>query len=359
MQQAGPHAALLLCILLAGSPARALAATSLPRDPIAQSPVLGAPAPSAPADGFLVAPQVDPTAHRLEATAQGMLVRWQSQQPATGWVLYGDTPESVTQVALDPAVGEAPSRSHAVPLPYLAGQPLYYIPVVDGLPARKLGAPFLVEAASLPVAGAASSGPTILVDDVLGIQLRVPAGWSTLPAQRDLETEPLLQLSTADGAWIAISRVPPLPDYAAETAEKPSPLERAVDRQWGAGAPVQVAQLTAGTAQAYAHGASCTQAAMLDTLVETPDGLIRVSYLAPFGSAAPSSGYISAYAEVLESLRTTSNMGATAAQSMPVPAAFAALPAGEPCPAEVAASYEATIQSAGAPMFASTGAYRC
>ena len=162
MQQAGPHAALLLCMLLAGLPARALAATPsstalLSRGSITQAPAPAAPGDSASADIPAAVLLYDPSSHRLEATEAGLMVRWESSEPTQGWVLYGESPETVTQVALDAQVGESPSRSHSVRLPHEPGQPVYYMPVVDGLPARKLGAPFLVESAPLPFVGAASS----------------------------------------------------------------------------------------------------------------------------------------------------------------------------------------------------------
>ena len=139
----------------------------------------------------------------------------------------------------------------------------------------------------------------------------------------------------------------------------PTALEQAVAREWGADTQATAFHLAAGAAQVRAQRADCKRAAMLDTLVQTTDGIVRVSYLAPQGSAAQSAGYIAAYAELLASLRAgTGAAVATSVNVEPAPAALFTLPAAEGCVEQFDAT-AASAQPSDTPFFAPSGAYKC
>ncbi len=344
MQHARPHVLVLLGLLCALLPSRSAAATAhVPAPLVAPQPA----APQPPDSTAATAANVDPTGHWLEYDTSTVTVRWQSAQPTAGWLLYGDQPETLTQVAYDPTLGSAPGAEHAVVLPLIPGLPLFYMPVIDGAPLRKFGAPWVIEAPPAPRPDLRTTEPRTLYDALLDVSLTVPAGWQVSPTVVDPEVEPLLQLAAADGGWIAISRVPQSAATDGLTPESP------IQALWGEVSPSGVVELPGGSSIYLTQRASCNQAALIDLVMATPGAPLRVSYLAPFGSGAANSGLIAPLRELLATL-----------QSGPAPAtpgdlalytAVATLPTPEPC----TTSEEPAPHDAQGMQLAPSGAARC
>lgn len=221
-------------------------------------------------DGEPAAP--DPSvAHMVEPGVDSLIITWQTQEPARGWVLYGPAPGQLSSIA---AEAEGATTDHRVVISGLAPDSgVYYLIAGENAPSGKQGAPWYARTNDAPAADPMPGAPQVVSSIALGVSLVAPADWSAGGIPADVADGTILALEGPQGN-LTVTRQPN-PDGLSPEGW----FERTRgDYDNTLAQPVGLTQIGGSPALIIGQPETCRTQAMLVALVAQGDSIVTLTW---------------------------------------------------------------------------------